>query len=190
MRLQLVQTHRNQEFDGRPLRFVGKSAAGRGGKAGEFFVLPRVAAIMIYENPDQPRPEIARLCTLCHELGHWQSWREGTRSAAYQESITRPLAEFAELSEDQRREILEEEIRAWRHGYQFALDVGFRDGRAFDEQALKSLEFYRDHLRISAEMRPLDSVTTARADESPTDETRPPASTAADSRGQDTGDGS
>jgi hypothetical protein len=53
------------------------------------------------------------------------------------------------LPVEQRRAVLDEEVRAWRYGLRLAEQHGFNDLEALKEIALERLEGYRDLVDLS-----------------------------------------
>jgi hypothetical protein len=138
----LTDSYQNREVQGKRLRFFVSTGKGHGGKVGEFRILKRVAAIYSYVDPSEPRSELEMFCTLCHELGHWTSWRDGTRSKEYEAALAVGPSAMAGLPLEERRKILDEERRAWTNGSAIAQSVGFVDAAAFEVQVLAALGVY------------------------------------------------
>jgi hypothetical protein len=121
--------------------------------AAEFVVLDaqQIVAILLHPSIDSPPTCFNLLCSLCHELGHWRSWEKGQRCPKYEEAQRlykdAPRQANSPLSEAQKHLIYHEESRAWRHGYDFAAEVGFSDESSYVAEAQRALGFYQDGLR-------------------------------------------
>jgi hypothetical protein len=101
------------------------------------------------------------LCTLSHELGHARSWLHGDRTDAYVVAHQAFRAsDPSQLSEAEKRHILDEEMRAWRNGFEIAQEVGFADGDAFLREAERALRYYFDALKLPPEELTLDVHST------------------------------
>ena len=83
---------------------------------------------------------LALFCTMCHELGHARSWIKGERSAAYEAAY--PVRPLSCLKDSEKRLVLDEEQRAWRYGFDLAVQVGFRDEPGYVEEAGRALSTY------------------------------------------------
>ena len=94
-------------------------------------------------------PGIRRLATLAHELGHYTSDCNGTRTALYEEAINKPPMEQRTL--DECRAILHEESLAWGYGLKIAPRHGLNDASEFRVIALEGLEAYRNRVALPAE---------------------------------------
>lgn len=128
---------------------------------GEFVLRPDigVAAIYLRRSNTEPRSVFKEFCTLTHELGHWCSWRDGTRSPEYEAALAAGLATMATRPEAERRLILDEEIRAWRHGFSMAQEVEFTDAERYSDEMLRGLSFYCEQLKLDPKCLPtMDSL--------------------------------
>lgn len=96
---QLVRRHQGVRVKGRPL-IIEVSKRGNVINAGIFD--PNTVSIEVFGHQLSERQIFY---TLCHELGHWESWSRGEDSSDH----------------------LAEEQRAWFYGRQFAIDVGADD---------------------------------------------------------------
>jgi|JI10StandDraft_1071094.scaffolds.fasta_scaffold08031_3 hypothetical protein len=159
MVLQLRERYEHRVIRGKPLRFMMKPGAGDN-RVGEFVIFDRFVAIVSYLSSTDTRTYFQRFCSLTHELGHWCSWRDETRSLKYEASIKAGVAAMATLPEASRLLIFEEEVRAWTNGYRLAQEVGFLDAQAYDVEASRALRFYRELLSVPEKMRPVATVCT------------------------------
>jgi hypothetical protein len=87
--------------------------------------------------------------TLAHEYGHERSYRNGERTAEYEQAIKVPWKEWPQLPTETRALILEEEQRAWMYARQVLGELGFSEWEAFERHRDKSLATYRARLYLS-----------------------------------------
>jgi hypothetical protein len=87
------------------------------------------------------------LMNLAHEFGHFVAWKRRERTPFYEESL-KAFNEGARLTEAQAEAILQEERRAWRHGYAALFAVGFKERRCYGRRARRALQAYRRRLGL------------------------------------------
>jgi len=90
----------------------------------------------------------ARLATLVHELGHYQSARYHGRSEVYQRAIEGEPRTWVDRSLEERRAVLAEELRAWQLGLEIARKHGLDDTSDFLEHARAGFTEYRDRVAL------------------------------------------
>lgn len=142
---------------GKPLHFRQRPLTG-GSRVGEFVIFDNFVAIFSYLSSTDTRTNFQQFCTFAHELGHWCSWRDETRSLEYEAAIKDGFSAMATLPEASRLLIFDEEVRAWTNGYRVAQEVGFLDEQAYDAEAIRALSFYREMLGVDTKVRPITTV--------------------------------
>lgn len=152
----LKDEYTGREAHGLRIKFWPMRLEGIVRVPGEFVLRPAigVAAIYLRRSTSEPRSTFNEFCTLTHELGHWCSWRDGTRSPEYEAALVTGLATMATRPESERRLILDEELRAWRHGFRMAQEVGFTDAEQYSVEALRGLAFYCEQLNLDPKCLP------------------------------------
>lgn len=85
---------------------------------------------------------LAEICNLAHELGHARSWREGRRTADYEEAAL-AFEDGLPLRDRQQQALLKEEELAWTYARLELEDVGFRDWARFESMRTCGLDAYR-----------------------------------------------
>ena len=166
MVLELRRRYEPCKVQGKPLKFLFRPPPG--GIVGEFAIRDSCALVVVYHSPSSVRTSFQLFCTFTHELGHWCSWRDGTRTSEYEAAHSAYGAAVRDsdgseevmpaVPEATRLIIFEEEVRAWTHGYLLAQEVGFIDAPAYETEALRGLAIYRQQLHISLEMRPITRI--------------------------------
>lgn len=95
---------------------------------------PTIRFVSALEN--NPR---SALLLLAHELGHFMSYRAGTRTEDVERALLTPSSDWPAMPESDRRAIYQEESRAWFHARTILGSVGFKDDsllRAFRRASL------------------------------------------------------
>lgn len=100
--------------------------------------------------------------TLAHEYGHHLSFMNGTRAAAYEEAVKLFPMRVGELTDAQRRLILEEEERAWALGREALKAIGDLDTTMFEAQQVDGLGFYR--AKLASQRDPMDANDRSRTE--------------------------
>jgi hypothetical protein len=89
-----------------------------------------------------------RLLVLCHELGHWRSWQRNEPAPLYFDVVS-PWSQWPHRTDNEKHVIIEEEERAWAHGWDFATEAGFSDRVAYLRHRDRGLAAARSKLGLA-----------------------------------------
>ena len=154
----LHRQYHNLRDGGKTLKILLKPRP-KTNRAGEFApvkAVPGLGVIALYPSSERPPNPFRLLCTLCHELGHAQSWIDGTRSPEYEAALDEyeaalKTSSVSDLPASSKRLILDEEIRAWHRGFPLARGVGYSDMDSYSGEARRALDWYFQALDVTPE---------------------------------------
>lgn len=110
-----------------------------------------------------PGDAMMELSTLAHEAGHYSSYKHGTRTAEYEIALDNfeETPDSRSLVQEDKQDILREELRAWHLGWEWLLKAGFSDRQRYDAHARIAIGVYMTMLGVTVHDLPADLVESA-----------------------------